>query len=98
MRSGAAAMRRRTMLGEQLGRELVAGRDHDLLLNAGLIGEDDVAARAVAKQADHGWMRTAEHANDLALGAVCAAAVLAAADAGHDVIAVQRVTEMIGRY
>lgn len=65
------------------------------MLNARIVGQDDVAARGVAKQTNDGGMSAIEDANDASFGALSGRARGSAAELGENVIAVHGVFHSI---
>ncbi len=73
--------------------KFVAGEDFDGVLHAGVVGEDVVAALAVAEEADDAGMGAVEDTDDAAFGALGAVTGAGAKDFGEDVIAVHGVLD-----
>ena len=73
--------------------EFVAGENFDGVLHARVVGEDVVAALAVAEEADDAGMGAVENADDAAFGALGAGTVAGAQDFGEDVVAVHGVLD-----
>ncbi len=51
------------------GREFVAGGKLDIVLDAGIVGDNNAAARGVAEKADNGGMRAGDDAKNATFGA-----------------------------
>src|ERR1700750_2958004 len=76
----------------------IAGEDFDGVLHAGVVGEDVVAALAVAEEADDAGMGAVENADDAAFGALWAVTGAGAEDFGEDVVAVHGVLDGVAGY
>ena len=63
------------------------------MLHAGVVGEDVVAALAVAEEADDAGMGAVENADDAAFGALGAVTGAGAKNFGEDVVAVHGVLD-----
>src|SRR5215472_13572200 len=59
-------------LGCEAGRQLIARRNFDFMLHASVVWQDNIAARAVSKQAYDGGVCATENADDAALGSLTA--------------------------
>jgi hypothetical protein len=76
------------------GSQLIAGRDFDFVMDARVVGQDDVVAAAVAEKADYGRMRAAEDADDAAFGAARAGEAANSLDFGEDMVAMHGVFDV----
>jgi hypothetical protein len=76
------------------GSQLVAGRDFDFVVDARVVGQNDVVAAAVAEEADDGRMSAAEDADDAAFGAARSSEAADFLDFGEDVVAVHGVFDV----
>ena len=85
--------------GEQLfakgDREFFAGGKIDIVLHAGIVGDDDAAAGGVTEEADDGGMRAGDDAEDAAFGAAGSGGAAEAGNFGDDVIAVHGVFDEV---
>ena len=63
------AIRRCAMLRQKLGRQLIARRDHHLLVQARFVRKHHIPARAVAEHPHHRRMRAPQHAQNAPLRA-----------------------------
>jgi len=85
--------------GEQLfaesGRKFFAGRQFDFVLDAGIVGNDNAAARSVTEEADDGRMRAGDDAEDAAFGAASAGGTAETGNFGDDVIAMHGVFDEV---
>ncbi len=84
-RCGIGWRRRRCGRGRGLAGDFQPVGDLDPLLDAVVVGDDEVAVAAGAELADHGGVGALEDADDFAVGAAVAAGVR---DADHDAVAV----------
>jgi len=85
--------------GEQLfaesGREFLTGGKFDFVLDAGIVRDDNAAARSVAEETDDGGMRARDDAEDAAFGAASAGCAAEAGNLGDDVVAVHGVFDIV---
>ncbi len=59
----------RFVLGDKLGGQLFAHRNHNLLMNTRFVGKDEIAALAIAEDTNHRGMSAAHDPHDAAFGA-----------------------------
>jgi hypothetical protein len=90
-------LRAREELFAQSGREFVAGRELDFVLNARIVGDDDATAGSIAKQANDGGMSASNDANDAAFGTTSAGESAEAGDFGDDGIAMHGIFDAVTR-
>ncbi len=76
----------------ELGREFQAGGNDDFVQDASVVGQHDVAIRAIAEQADDGGMLALDDLHDTAFGTAVSAAAF---DAGENFVAVHGVAQAI---
>jgi len=77
------------------GGKFLAGGHFDFVLDAGIVGNDDAAARGVAEEADDGGMRAGDDAKDAAFGAAGSGGAAETGNFCDDVIAVHGVFDKI---
>jgi hypothetical protein len=87
----------REELFAESGRDFVAGREFDFVLNARIVGDDDATAGSVAEQADDGGMSASNDANDAAFGTASARESAEARDFGDDRVAMHGVFDAVAR-
>ena len=92
LRRSASAPRCVAQLLAQIGAEFVARRNDDFVLDASVVGQHEIAVRAVAEQADDGGMLALDNLHDAAFGAAVGAA---AGDAREDLVAVHGVADAV---
>src|ERR1700730_8095550 len=89
------------LAGEQLfaesGRKFFPRWQFDFVLHAGIVGNDDAAARGVAEEADDRGMRARDDAEDAAFGAAGTGRAAEAGNLGDDLIAVHGVFDEVAR-
>jgi hypothetical protein len=73
----AAARLLRPELRAQFGRELLAGRDDDLLLQTRFVGRDGIGGCAVAENSHDGGVRAIHHAHNRTFSTTAAGAIAA---------------------
>src|ERR1700691_4755327 len=88
----AAGERFRPQFLAQSRGQFVARRNQDFMQDARVVGKDDVALRAVAKEADHRGMLALENLHHAAFGAAVRATAL---DAAENAVAIHRVPEIV---
>ena len=93
---GGVFCSRQKLLAERR-RELVAGYELDVMLDAGVKRRNDTAARGVVKLANDGGMRAADDAHNAAFGAAGTRVAAQAIDLGDDVVAVHGVFDGVAR-
>jgi len=76
-------------------RKFFAGGQFDIVLDAGIVGNDDTTAGGVAEEADDGRMRAGDDAEDAAFGAAGSGDATEAGNFGDDVIAMHGVFDKI---
>jgi hypothetical protein len=79
------------------GGELIAGRDFDFVVDAGVVGKNDVVAAAVTEEADDGGVNTGENAHNAAFSAAGAGEGANFLDLGEDMVAVHGVFDIGAR-
>jgi hypothetical protein len=99
VREARALARAIFFAGEQLfaesGRKFFTGSQLDFVLDAGIVWDDDAAARGVPEEADDGWMRARDDAEYAAFGAAGSGDAAKAGNLGDDVVAVHGVFDEI---
>jgi len=99
VREARALARAIFFAGEQLfaesGRKFFTGSQLDFVLDAGIVRDDDAAARGVPEEADDGWMRARDDAEYAAFGAAGSGDAAKAGNLGDDVVAVHGVFDEI---
>ena len=78
-------------------REFFAGRELDIVLDPGIVGNDDAALCGVAKQTDDGGMCPADNADDATFGAAGAGNSAETNKAGDDGVAMHSVFDVVAR-
>lgn len=94
--SGEFFCAREELLAES-GREFIAGRKLDFVLNARIVGDDDATAGSVAEQTNHGGMSASNDANDAAFGTASARDSAETGDFSDDGIAMHGVFDAVAR-
>jgi hypothetical protein len=79
------------------GREFFTGGEFDFVLDAGIVGDDDAAARGVTEETDDGGMRAGDDAEDAAFGAAGSGGAAQAGNFGDDVVTVHGVFDEVAR-
>src|SRR5260370_20508383 len=77
--------------------EFIAWRNFYLMLNAGVVGKDNVSTRPVAKQANHGRMRAIENAHDPAFRSLASRTGRNTAETDQDMVAVHGIAHGVAR-
>ena len=99
VREARALARAIFFAGEQLfaesGRKFFTGSQLDFVLDAGIVRDDDAAARGVPEEADDGWMRARDDAEYAAFGAAGSGDAAKAGNLSDDVVAVHGVFDEI---
>ncbi len=81
----------------QRGREFVARGKLDIVLDAGIVGDNHATARGVAEKAHYGGMRTGDDAKNASFGAARAGESAEAGNFGNHVVAVHGVFNVVAR-
>jgi hypothetical protein len=94
--AGAIFFAGQQLIAEGSG-EFFAGRKFDIVLDAGIVGNDDAATRSVAEKADDGGMGAGDDAEDAAFGAAGSWDAAEAGNFGDDVVAVHGIFDEVAR-
>jgi len=94
--AGAIFFTGQQLIAEDSGKFFTGGK-FDIVLDAGIVGNDDAATRGVAEKADNGGMGAGDDAEDAALGAAGSGDAAEAGNFGDDVVAVHGVFDEVAR-